>query len=76
MRAVGFHFNRSVPTLLDLNGPFLSFIEQPESISTDGSSVTLTGIAIIVLSGLFVLYREGERRQSIVRRLFRPRRVR
>ena len=47
MSAVGFHFNRSVPTLLDLNGPLLSFIEQPESISTDGSSVTLTGIATV-----------------------------
>lgn len=39
-------------------------------------AMTLVGISIIVLSGLFVLYREGERRQSIVRRLFRPRRVR
>ena len=47
MSAVGFHFNRSVPTLLDLNGPLLSFTEQPESISTDGSTVTLTGIATV-----------------------------
>ena len=38
--------------------------------------LTLVGIAIIVSSGLFVLYREGERRQSLVQRLFRPRRVR
>ena len=38
--------------------------------------LTLIGIAIIVSSGLFVLYREGERRQSLVQRLFRPRRVR
>ena len=39
-------------------------------------TLTLVGIAIIVSSGLFVLYREGERRQSLVQRLFRPRRVR
>jgi hypothetical protein len=39
-------------------------------------ALTLVGIAIIVSSGLFVLYREGERRQSLVQRLFRPRRVR
>ena len=47
MSAVGFHFNRSVPTLLDLNGPLLSFTQQPESVSTDGSTVTLTGIATV-----------------------------
>ena len=45
--SVGFHFYRSVPTQLDLNGPLLSFIQQPESVSTDGSSVTLTGIATV-----------------------------
>jgi S-adenosylmethionine uptake transporter len=39
-------------------------------------ALTLVGIGIIVSSGLFVLYREGERRQSLVQRLFRPRRVR
>ncbi len=39
-------------------------------------ALTLVGMAIIVSSGLFVLYREGERRQSLVQRLFRPRRVR
>ena len=39
-------------------------------------ALTPVGIAIIVSSGLFVLYREGERRQSLVQRLFRPRRVR
>ena len=39
-------------------------------------ALTLVGIVIIVSSGLFVLYREGERRQSLVQRLFRPRRVR
>ena len=39
-------------------------------------ALTLVGIAIIVSSGLFVLYREGERRQSLVQRLFRPRRGR
>lgn len=39
-------------------------------------ALTLVGIAIIVSSGLFVLYSEGERRQSLVQRLFRPRRVR
>ena len=39
-------------------------------------ALTLVGIAIIVSSGLFVLYREGERRPSLVQRLFRPRRVR
>ena len=39
-------------------------------------ALTPVGIAIIVISGLFVLYREGERRQSLVQRLFRPRRVR
>ena len=47
MSAVGFHFNRSIPTLLDLNGPLISFTQQPESVSTDGSSVTLTGIATV-----------------------------
>ncbi len=47
MSAVGFHFNRSVSTSLDLNGPILSFTQQPESVSTDGSTVTLTGIATV-----------------------------
>jgi len=47
MSAVGFHFNRSIPTLLDLNGPLITFTQQPESVSTDGSSVTLTGIATV-----------------------------
>ncbi len=47
MSAVGFHFNRSVSTSLDLNGPFLSFTQQPESVSTDGATVTLTGIATV-----------------------------
>ena len=47
MSAVGFHFNRSVSTTLDLNGPFLSFTQQPESISTAEESVTLTGIATV-----------------------------
>ena len=47
MSAVGFHLYRSIPTQLDLNGPLLSFTQQPESVSTDGSSVTLTGIATV-----------------------------
>jgi len=47
MSAVGFHLYRSIPTQLDLNGPLLSFIQQPQSVSTDGSSVTLTGIATV-----------------------------
>ena len=37
---------------------------------------TLVGTAMIVGSGLFVLYREGERGTSLVKRFWRPRRVR
>ena len=42
---IGFKAYRSTPTTLDLDGPILSYTQQPTGISTDGSSATLVGIA-------------------------------
>ena len=42
---IGFKAYRSTPTTLDLDGPILSYTQQPTGITTDGSSATLVGIA-------------------------------
>ena len=42
---IGFKAYRSIPTTLDLDGPILSYTQQPTGITTDGSSATLVGIA-------------------------------
>ena len=42
---IGFKAYRSTPTTLELDGPILSYTQQPTGITTDGSSVTLVGIA-------------------------------
>ena len=42
---IGFKAYRSTPTTLDLDGPILSYTQQPTGITTNGSSVTLIGIA-------------------------------
>ena len=41
---IGFQIFSSIPTSLDLNGPTLSFLEQPVGITTDGSTASFTGI--------------------------------
>ena len=41
---IGFKVFRSVPTTLDLNGPTLSFLQEPVGIVTVESSVSFTGI--------------------------------
>ncbi len=46
MSPISFNTFRTIPTTLDLNGPYLSFIEQPASeATTSGSTIELTGIA-------------------------------
>ena len=42
---IGFKAYRSIPTTLDLDGPLLSYTQQPTGITTDASSATLVGIA-------------------------------
>mgnify|MGYP001271965613 FL=1 len=41
---IGFKVFRSIPTTLDLNGPTLSFLQEPVGIVTVESSVSFTGI--------------------------------
>jgi hypothetical protein len=46
MSPIAVNFFRSVPTSIELNGPILSFTQQPVSTaSTETGSVTFTGIA-------------------------------
>ena len=42
---IGFKAYRSTPTTLELDGPILSYTQQPTGITTGGSSITLVGIA-------------------------------
>ena len=41
---IGFQIFSSIPTSLDLNGPILSFLEQPVGITTIESTASFTGI--------------------------------
>ena len=41
---IGFQIFSSIPTSLDLNGPTLSFLEQPVGITTTESTASFTGI--------------------------------
>ena len=41
---IGFQIFSSIPTSLDLNGPTLSFLEQPVGITTIESTASFTGI--------------------------------
>ena len=41
---IGFKVFRNTPTTIDLNGPTLSFLEQPVGITTSESSASFTGI--------------------------------
>ncbi len=41
---IGFKVFRHIPTTIDLNGPTLSFLEQPVGITTIESTVSFTGI--------------------------------
>ena len=41
---IGFQIFSSIPTSLDLNGPTLSFLEQPVGITTSESTASFTGI--------------------------------
>ena len=46
MSPISFHTFRTIPTTIDLNGPYLSFTEQPvTTATTSGSSIELIGIA-------------------------------
>ena len=48
MSPISFHTFRTIPSTLDLNGPYLSFSKQPVSAATtSGSSLELTGIATV-----------------------------
>ena len=48
MSPISFHTFRTIPTTLDLNGPYLSFTKQPVSAATtSGSFLELTGIATV-----------------------------
>jgi len=43
---IGFQIFRNIPTSLEINGPILSFSQQPVDITTNsGGSISLTGIA-------------------------------
>jgi hypothetical protein len=42
---IGFKAYRSTPTTLDLNGPILSYTQQPVGLTTESSSINLVGIA-------------------------------
>ena len=43
---IGFHFNRSIPTTLKLNGPTLAYLTQPVDTSESITGfATFTGIA-------------------------------
>ena len=42
---IGFKAYRSTPTTLELDGPILSYTQQPIGVTTEGSGVTLVGIA-------------------------------
>jgi len=42
---IGFKAYRSTPTTLELDGPILSYTQQPTGITTEGNNVTLVGIA-------------------------------
>jgi len=53
MSPVAINFFRSIKTELDLNGPILSFSQQPTGIgSTVTGSVTLSGIATVSFTGI------------------------
>ena len=41
---IGFKVFRNTPTTIDLNGPILSFLEQPVGITTIESTASFTGI--------------------------------
>ena len=41
---IGFKVFRNTPTTIDLNGPILSFLEQPVGITTSESTASFTGI--------------------------------
>ena len=48
MSPISFNTFRTIPSNLDLNGPYLSFTKQPVSAATtSGSSLELTGIATV-----------------------------
>ena len=48
MSPISFHTFRTIPSTLDLNGPYLSFAKQPVSAATtSGSFLELTGIATV-----------------------------
>tara|TARA_Y100001970_G_scaffold182265_1_gene221764 strand:+ start:1290 stop:3383 length:2094 start_codon:yes stop_codon:yes gene_type:complete len=42
---IGFKAYRSSPTTLELDGPILSYTQQPTGITTESSTITLVGIA-------------------------------
>ena len=42
---IGFKAYRSIPTTLELDGPILSYTQQPTGITTESSTITLVGIA-------------------------------
>ena len=41
---IGFKIHRSIPTSIDLNGPFLSYTTQPVGITTDATTATFTAV--------------------------------
>ena len=41
---IGFKIHRSIPTSIDLNGPFLSYTTQPVGITTDATTASFTAI--------------------------------
>ena len=44
MSPISFNTFRTIPSNLDLNGPYLSFSKQPVSATTSGSFLELTGM--------------------------------
>ena len=41
---IGFKIHRSIPTSIDLNGPFLSYTTQPVGITTNATTATFTAV--------------------------------
>ena len=41
---IGFKIHRSIPTSIDLNGPYLSYSTQPVGITTDATTASFTAI--------------------------------
>ena len=48
---IGFNAYQSTPTTLDLNGPILSFTQQPVGLTTESSSINLVGIVTALPEG-------------------------